>query len=70
MSRSEQTLSIAVKAMPCLGVHLFMHGAIHYDAYVVLDADAVVDPGLSKHWRVGWRAGRCATVAERCPQCR
>lgn len=44
--------------------NLLMNDAIHYDAYVVLDADAVVDPGLLKALARGLARGGLALQSQ------
>ena len=44
--------------------NLLMGGAIHYDAYVVLDADAIVDPGLLKALARGLARGAVALQSQ------
>src|SRR6185437_7495205 len=44
--------------------NLLMNGAIHYDAYVVLDADAVVAPGLLKALARGLARGGSALQSQ------
>jgi glycosyltransferase involved in cell wall biosynthesis len=43
---------------------LLVGGAIHYDAYVVLDADAIVDPGLLKALARGLARGAVALQSQ------
>lgn len=44
--------------------NLLMNGDIHYDAYVVLDADAIVDPGLLRALARGLARGEVALQSQ------
>ena len=56
--RYEPIPQIAVRVMRCPGLLTnFSDDAVHYDAYVVLDADTIVDPGLLQAFARGLAQG-------------